>query len=285
MSIGLSFHCRTGSSILWRKRRSCSASLTSRKYLSRMIPDSMSAASNRGAISRKRVACFSVQIAHHAFDARAVVPRAVEDHDLAGRGKVRDVALHEDLRLLAVAGGRKRRDPEDPRADLSVRRLMTPPLPAASRPSKMMTIRVPEALYPSLQIGELGLQLADLPVVVHLPVARRRPRRGRRRPSSCDRSSSSTSFRSPPPARVPRARCSSQWPPEKTSVLHRQHDRLQPQDHPVDEPRRVDRVQHEGAERTDVRILKRLVVARVGVRDAVRALRQAVELRLRKAVP
>ena len=53
--------------------------------------------------------------AHHVFDAGPVVPAAVEDHDLAGRGKVLDVALHVELRLLAVRG-RGQRDERETRA-------------------------------------------------------------------------------------------------------------------------------------------------------------------------
>ena len=35
--------------------------------------------------------------AHDALDARAVVPAAIEDHDFAGRGQMRNVALHVHL--------------------------------------------------------------------------------------------------------------------------------------------------------------------------------------------
>jgi hypothetical protein len=40
--------------------------------------------------------------AHDALDAGAVVPGAVEQHDLAARGQVRDVALEIPLRALAL---------------------------------------------------------------------------------------------------------------------------------------------------------------------------------------
>ena len=43
---------------------------------------------------------------HDVFDAGAVVPAAVEDHDLARCRELLDVALHEQLRLFAVRGGR-----------------------------------------------------------------------------------------------------------------------------------------------------------------------------------
>ncbi len=54
--------------------------------------------------------------AHHALDAGAVVPAAVEDDDLARRRQVRDVALAVHLGLLAVGGRRQRDDAKHSRA-------------------------------------------------------------------------------------------------------------------------------------------------------------------------
>jgi hypothetical protein len=48
----------------------------------------------------------------------------------------------------------------------------------------------------------------------------------------------------------------------------------------VHEPSGVDGVQHEGAERADVRVLQLIVVACVGIGDAGRPLRQAIKLPL-----
>ena len=53
---------------------------------------------------------------HHPLDAGAVVPAAVEDHDLPRGGEVRDVPLDVHLRLLAFGGRRQRDDAERPRA-------------------------------------------------------------------------------------------------------------------------------------------------------------------------
>jgi hypothetical protein len=39
---------------------------------------------------------------HHVFDTCAVLPTAIEDHDLTRRREVLHVTLHIDLRLLAV---------------------------------------------------------------------------------------------------------------------------------------------------------------------------------------
>ncbi len=45
---------------------------------------------------------------HHGLDTGAVVPAAIEDHDLAGGREVLDVALDVHLRLLALGRSRKR---------------------------------------------------------------------------------------------------------------------------------------------------------------------------------
>ena len=47
--------------------------------------------------------------AHHRLDAGPVVPAAVEQHDLAGGGEMRDVPLVVPLGLLALGGLRQRR--------------------------------------------------------------------------------------------------------------------------------------------------------------------------------
>ena len=54
--------------------------------------------------------------AHYSLDPGPIVPRAVEEDDLARRRELRDVALDVDLALLAVGGGRQGHVPEDARA-------------------------------------------------------------------------------------------------------------------------------------------------------------------------
>src|SRR5215212_8128091 len=51
------------------------------------------------------------------LDAGAVVPAAIEDDDFAGRGKMRDVALHVHLAFFAIGRRRQRHHAEDTRAD------------------------------------------------------------------------------------------------------------------------------------------------------------------------
>ena len=56
--------------------------------------------------------------AHHALHAGAVVPRAVEDDDLSGGGKLLDVALEVPLALLARVGGWQSLNAADARAEV-----------------------------------------------------------------------------------------------------------------------------------------------------------------------
>ena len=73
--------------------------------------------------------------AHHPLDAGPVVPTAVEDHDLARRWKMRQVALDVHLGLLTVGRRGERDHPEYPRAHPLGDPLDHPALPGRSRPS------------------------------------------------------------------------------------------------------------------------------------------------------
>ena len=114
---GLSFHCRSGSSMRASNRRSCSLLPTSSQNLMRMMPASMMYFSITGQSSRNRLYCSVGAEPHHVLDAGAVVPAPVEDHDLAAGREVLHVALHVHLALLAVRRRRQRHQPEDARAD------------------------------------------------------------------------------------------------------------------------------------------------------------------------
>jgi hypothetical protein len=103
--------------------------------------------------------------AHDALDARAVVPAAVEDHDLAGRGQVRQVALGVHLRLLAVGGRRQGDHAEDPRAHALRDRLDRSALPgavAALEDDARLDALVDD---PLLELHELDVQTLELLVV------------------------------------------------------------------------------------------------------------------------
>ena len=111
-----SFQILRPSSMRASSRLVCSSGLTSSQYFRRMIPDSTTTFSNTGTISRKRLASLLGAEPHHPLDAGSVVPAAVEDHDLPGRGQMWNVALGVHLRLLALGRRGKRDHPEDARA-------------------------------------------------------------------------------------------------------------------------------------------------------------------------
>ncbi len=68
---------------------------------------------------------------HHSLDARAIVPAAIEDDDLACGGQVLNVALHIHLRLLAFGRGGQRYHAKNARADAFRNRLDDPALARA----------------------------------------------------------------------------------------------------------------------------------------------------------
>jgi hypothetical protein len=106
-----------------------------------MMPERTSIRSNSGHERRNSSYLLLGAEAHHPLDAGAVVPGAVEQHDLAAGGQVRHVALEVPLGLLALgrlAGSATTRQTRG--FSRWVMRLITPPLPAASRPSKITTI-------------------------------------------------------------------------------------------------------------------------------------------------
>ena len=103
--------------------------------------------------------------AHHIFDARAVVPTAVEDHDLTRRREMRHVTLQVHLRFLAVGRRRQRDKSKHTRAD-----------PLGERPDGAAFARGVAALEddddaqalvldPILEMAQLGLELAKFLLV------------------------------------------------------------------------------------------------------------------------
>src|SRR6516225_4080690 len=106
-SIGLSFHCRSGSLIRAENRRSCSSLPTF------AIDDVFF--DLRAKLEKTSVLLLRAK-SHNVFDAGAVVPAAIEDHDLAACRELLDVALHEHLCFLTIRGGRQGHHPIHPRA-------------------------------------------------------------------------------------------------------------------------------------------------------------------------
>ena len=98
-----------------RKRKCCSSSVIENQYLISLMPERTSIRSNSGTERKNSSYSLVGAEAHHALDAGAVVPAAVEQHDLAAGGQVRHVALEVPLRALALVRRRQRRDAADAR--------------------------------------------------------------------------------------------------------------------------------------------------------------------------
>ena len=96
-SISESFQSMRGSSIRLWSWRVCSSWLTSSQDFTSTMPESTMAFSTPGNSCRNRVTWSCGTEAHDPFDTAAVVPAAVEDHDLAGGREVRNVPLHVHL--------------------------------------------------------------------------------------------------------------------------------------------------------------------------------------------
>ena len=106
-----------GSSIRSWKRRSCSASLTENQYFTSDDPRPDEHALELGAAAKELPVLVLGAEAHHALDAGAVVPAAVEQDDLARRGQVGDVALEVPLGAFALGRRREGDDAADARAE------------------------------------------------------------------------------------------------------------------------------------------------------------------------
>ena len=85
--MGESFQSLRPSFMRASRRRVCSSGLTSSQYLSRMIPESTIDLLDRRNDAQKALHVGFIAETQDALDARAVVPTAIEDHDLACRGQ------------------------------------------------------------------------------------------------------------------------------------------------------------------------------------------------------
>src|SRR5262245_55764099 len=142
-SVGLSFHCRSGSLMRASKRRLCSASLTSSQNLASTMPTSPTYLSNSGHTLRKRwCSAFEQKPITYSTPARLYQLRSkITTSPAAGKCSMKRCTYSWDFSRSDGAGSattRKRRG-----LTRSVIALIVPPLPAASRPSKTTTTRRP----------------------------------------------------------------------------------------------------------------------------------------------
>ncbi len=166
MSIGDSFQILRPSSMRASRRRVCSSGLTSSQYLSRMMPESDHQLLEQRHHLEKSPRLLLGAEAHHALDAGAVVPAAVEDHDLAGSRQVRQVSLRIHLRFLALGRRRQRNHPEHARAHALGDRLDGAALAGAVAALEDDADLEALVLDPLLQLDQLDVKLPELPVVL-----------------------------------------------------------------------------------------------------------------------
>jgi hypothetical protein len=126
------------------------------------MPERTSIFSNSGTSWKNCSTCSSVAKTHDLLDAGAVVPGAVEQHDLAARRQVRHVALEIPLRPLAVAGLLQRHHPAHARVEPLGDALDHAALAGRVAPFEDHRDLGSGVLDPVLQLDQLGLQPQQL---------------------------------------------------------------------------------------------------------------------------
>jgi hypothetical protein len=104
--------------------------------------------------------------AHHSLDAGAVVPAAVEDHDLAAGWQMGHVPLNIHLRFFALRRRRQRNHAEHARADALGDRLDRAAFACAVASLEDNADLHLLVLDPLLQLHQLDVQLLQLAQVV-----------------------------------------------------------------------------------------------------------------------
>ena len=103
---------------------------------------------------------------HHALDAGAVVPTAVEDHDLSGRRQVRDIALGVHLRLFPLGWRGECHHSENARAHTLGHSLDRAALACSVAPFEDDADLQARVHPPLLELDELDMQAGELPLVL-----------------------------------------------------------------------------------------------------------------------
>src|SRR4029077_3126023 len=100
------------------------------------------------------------------LNSRAVVPTAVEEHDLASRRKMFHVALQIHLRFLALGGSREGDDTKDARADALGDGLDAAALAGGVAPLEDDHGAETRLLGPTLQLHQLDLQRLERALIL-----------------------------------------------------------------------------------------------------------------------
>src|SRR5580693_8825633 len=99
---------------------------------------------------------------HHVFDARPVVPAAVENDDLTSGGKMRNITLNIHLAFFAVARRRQGDNSKNARADPFADGLDCPAFASRVSPLKYDNDSCSFGLHPILKPAKLDLKLAQM---------------------------------------------------------------------------------------------------------------------------
>src|SRR5258707_14072068 len=103
---------------------------------------------------------------HHIFDAGAVVPAAVKDHDLARCRKLLNVTLHEHLRFFAIRRRRKRHHSKHARAHSLSDGLDRSTLTGGIAPLEREDDPGPRGLDPILHMTKFNVKLVQFLFIV-----------------------------------------------------------------------------------------------------------------------
>ena len=165
-SVGESFHCLTGSTERDSNLARCSAWLTENHSLMQVDARVDEHPLELRARAHELEVLLRGAEAHHPLDAGAVVPGAVEQHDLTRAGQVGDVALEVPLGLLHVGGHRQCDDPGAAGVEV-----LHEPLDRAALAGGVAALEddghlLAGVLDPDLQLEQLDLQVALDPLVL-----------------------------------------------------------------------------------------------------------------------
>ena len=132
------------------------------QYLTSLMPERTSIRSNSGTSWKNCLDLGLAGEAHHPLDAGAVVPGAVEQHDLAAGRQMRDVALEVPLRPLALGRRRQGDDAADARVEALGDALDGAALARRVAALEQHDQLVAGVLHPVLQLDQLRLQPEQL---------------------------------------------------------------------------------------------------------------------------
>jgi hypothetical protein len=164
-SIGESFQRRVGSFSRCRNRFCCSRVAHREPVLAQQDPVLHQHPLEDRALAEEELVLLLGAEAHDVLDTGAVVPAAVEQHDLPGRGQMLDVPLEVPLGALALGRLGQRHDPRDARVEV-----LRDPFDRAALARRVPALEdhhEPGALgpHPLLQLHQLRLQTQQLLLV------------------------------------------------------------------------------------------------------------------------